>query len=516
MTNCIIGHTGFVGNNILNNSTIKFDEFYNSKNMNDIKDNYNIIVFAGLPGNVGYVNKNYKDDLDNVNFFINKLKNIKCNTFILISTINVYPNLNSKMIENDIIELSDSIDYYGNHRLQFEKFIIENYTNYHILRLPSIYGNNLKKGILFDLLNQNYLEGMCFEDNLQFYDLTDINQHIQYVLDNNITILNLVTEPIYVRDIINLFTDYTINDNSTITYNNTIIKIKQRKPVNLNICSKYFDGGYIYNSNDSIIKIKKFIDSKKKLLVLIPLYKIQKHMIEVNVNNNLFNHYENMFKISSESYLKHNKNIDIKILENDNKNESLNGFGDMFKDITKKMLDMHFIEKKDILYVESDTMCFGEINFENVNKLLMFNLGTGQCDLYKQDAMMNSGIIYIPKNCNIDYEVTLKLFNEYNFNEWINFERFWNIVYYSQFNSFEESIQYNKYIGKYNFFRTNDIPSSFISNIRTMDYFIKNKPSIIHVCGSRGASKCLEIMNSIKDINIIEDAHIIYEKLPVL
>jgi len=419
------------------------------------------------------------------------------------------------MIESDIIELTDSIDYYGNHRLQFENFVINNYTNYHILRLPSIYGNKLKKGILFDLLNQNYLEGICLEDKLQFYDLSNINEDIQYIVDNNIKIINLVTEPICVRDIINIFTDYTISDNS-VMYNNSIINTNKRNPVSLNICSKYFDGGYKYNSSISMTKIKKFIDSKKKLLVLIPLYKIKKHMIEVNINNGLFNCYENMFKLSSESYLKHNDNIEIKILENDNKNESLNGFGDMFKDITKKMLDIHFFEKKDLLYVESDTMCFNKISFENINKLLMFNLGTGNCDLYKQDVMMNSGIIYIPKNCNIDYDVTIKLFNEYNFNEWINFERFWNIIYYSQFKSFEESVQYNKYIGKYNFFKTNYMPSNFISNIRTIDFFIKNKPSIIHVCGSRGASKCLEIMNHIKNFNITEDAHHIYDNLPIL
>ena len=517
-TNCIIGYTGFVGNNIISNhSTIQFDEFYNSKNIDIIRDSYNIILFTGLCGNVGYVNSNYIHDLENIKFFIEKLKNIKCNKFILISTINVYPNLNSKMIETEILEINESIDYYGKHRLMFENFITDTYTDYHIIRLPSIYGKNLKKGIIFDLLNQNYLEGICIEDKLQFYDLSNLNEHIEYVCENKIKILNLVSEPIYVKDIVNnIFTDYKLINKSQITYNDVIINLKEREPKVFNICSQYFKTGYVYNMNDSIEKIKYFVEHTRKLLVLIPLYKIKQHLNETNANNSLFNCYKDMFIIASDSYLKHNSNIEIRILENDIKDEEMNSFGDMFRDITKKIINFHFNEKRDILYVESDTVCFDKITFENINKLLMFNLGTGNCDLYNKDVMMNSGVIYIPKNCNMNKEFTLELLNNYDFNIWINFERFWNILYYKQFKDFEESIKYNKYIGKYNFFRTNYIPNDYVMSIRTKEFCVKNKPSIIHVNGSRGAAQCLNIMNNLKDLRISEDAHVIYENLPTV
>jgi nucleoside-diphosphate-sugar epimerase len=516
-TNCIIGYTGFVGYNIINNNCkIHFDEFYNSKNIENIKHEYNIILFTGLSGNVGYVNANHEDDMENVKFFINKLKNIKCNKFILISTINVYPNLNSKMMEDEILELKDSIDYYGKHRLVFEKFIIENYIDHHILRLPSIYGERLKKGILYDLLHQNYLEGICIDDKLQFYDLSNLNEDIEYMCNNNIKILNLVSEPIYVKDIINnIFFDYKILNDSQIKYNDVVINTTKRPPKYLDICSKYFENGYMYNNNISTTKIKKFVESSNKLLVLIPLYKIKQHLMETNVNNNLFSCYENMFKISSESYLKHNKNIEIRVLKNDNGDE-MNNFGDMFKDITKKILDIHLNEKRDILYVESDTICFDKINFENINKLLMFNLGTGNCDLYAESEMMNSGVIYLPKNYNINYDFTLELFNNCDFYTWINFERFWNILYHKQFTNFEESIKYNKYIGKYNFFKTSCIPNDFVMNIRSKDFFIETKPSIVHINGSRGAANCLNMMTHLKDLEITESASNIYEALPFL
>ena len=35
MKNALIGYTGFIGKNLM--SQIKFDSFYNSKNINDIK-----------------------------------------------------------------------------------------------------------------------------------------------------------------------------------------------------------------------------------------------------------------------------------------------------------------------------------------------------------------------------------------------------------------------------------------------------------------------------------------------
>lgn len=511
--NCIIGNTGFVGYNIIHNSNIHISEFYNSKNIQNMNNEYNIILFCGLSGNVGYTNANHDKDRENVNFFINKLKTIKCNTFILISTVNVYPILNSRHTEDKILDINESIDSYGKHRLEFEKFIMETYTNHHILRLPSIYGERLKKGVLFDLLHQNYLEGICVDDKIQFYDLSNLNDDIEYIRNNDIKILNLVSEPICVRDIINtVFLDYKIID-SQLQHNDGVIHTKKRPCNHLDICSKYFENGYMYNSTISMTKIKQFIEKSKKLLVVIPLYKIKQHLSETNVNNNLFNCYQNMFKISSESYLKYNTNIEIRVLTHYG---VMNNFGDMFKDITKKILDIHTHEKRDILYVESDTLCFGKINLENINKLLLFNLGTGSCDLYPYTEMMNSGVIYLPKKCNLDCEFALNLLKDYDFYVWINFERFWNILYHKQFATFEESIQYNKHMGKYNFFKTHYMPNEFITNLRSKDFFVQSNPIIVHINGSRGSDNCLNIMTDLKDLELPEASDRIYERLPIL
>jgi len=256
--NCLIGYTGFVGSNILKNSKIIFHELYNTKNIENIGTEYDIIVFSGFTGNVGYANTNHQKDHDNLVFFMNKFKNIKCKLFILISSINVYPILNSKKTENEIIERS--IDFYGKHRLHFENFIMKTYKNYSIIRLPSIYGNNMKKGILYDLLEKNFLENISLEDKFQFYDLSDLNNHIEYTRNNNIKILNLVTEPVSTKEIINeIFKNYKIINNNTIKCNNININLRQRPIKHLDICSQFFKNGYIYNSNKSKEKIKNFI-----------------------------------------------------------------------------------------------------------------------------------------------------------------------------------------------------------------------------------------------------------------
>jgi hypothetical protein len=513
--NCLIGYTGFVGTNILLNNNINFDEFYNSKNIKYMQNNYNIIYFAGLSGTQWYANKFHEKDLENVNFFIEKLKNVKCNKFILISTINVYPCLNEQKNECDILQIENTIDYYGKHRLIFEKFVMDTYSDYNIIRLPCIFGKNMKKGVLYDLLNENNLNNLCLNDEYQFYDLKNINNDIEYCINNKINIINLFPEPIKVYDLINnCFKNIEIIDNYTIKYNDKYVNLLQRNAKKLDNYTKYSNTNYLYDSNQSIKNIKNYINLynnvNERILLVIPLYKIKQHLFETNHNNNLYEIYSEMSNITINSYLKHNNDIfELRIIGNDIEQDN---YGDMFKDISQTLLNIHFVEKRTLLFVESDTICINKLTFNNINKLLMFNICVGSCDLYSCDKMMNSGVIYIPKDCMIDYEFAFNHFNNINFYEWISFQKYWNIIYYNQFISFDESIEYNKNIGKYNFFRTNYCPNDFIKHLRSKDFFDDSQPSIIHLCSSRGAYDTLEIMKKIKD-NDVKD---IYNLLRIL
>ena len=260
--NCIIGFSGLVGSNILlNNKNIKFNHLFNTQNINKIENEYNIILFAGLPGTQWYANKNYREDIDNVNNLIEILKNVKCNQFILISTINVYPNSISKQTESVNLNIEDSIEYYGKHRLLFEKFVISNYKRFHIIRLPTIFGENMKKGVLFDLINKNYLNNICLDDEYQFYDLSKISKDIDNCIEKDIRILNLFSEPITVYELIeSCFENYKIIDKYHIKYNDIIINLNERASKKFNICTNNFKTSYVYNKENSIEYIKNFLE----------------------------------------------------------------------------------------------------------------------------------------------------------------------------------------------------------------------------------------------------------------
>ena len=87
--NAIIGYTGFVGSNLI--EKMKFDYKFNTININDITDHeYDLVICASIPSSKWAANKNPKNDLDNIIELTNALKNVKCDYFILISTIDVF------------------------------------------------------------------------------------------------------------------------------------------------------------------------------------------------------------------------------------------------------------------------------------------------------------------------------------------------------------------------------------------------------------------------------------------
>lgn len=264
--NCLIGSSGFVGSNILLNNKIHFDELFNTKNINELKTEYDTILFTALPGINWYANKYPEEDKKHLDFFVEKLKNVKCRKFILISTICVYPRYIDKNDESEILFVENCNDSYGKHRLMFEKFITETFSDIHIIRLPTVYGKNLKKGILFDLLNDNNIENICLDDEHQFYNLSRINEDINYCIVNKLKILNVFSEPVQIRNVIKTcFEECNIKDVNVINYKNRIIHLINRPPKKYDICTKYYESRYIYNKAQSLSNIFDFLKGIKSI-----------------------------------------------------------------------------------------------------------------------------------------------------------------------------------------------------------------------------------------------------------
>jgi nucleoside-diphosphate-sugar epimerase len=198
MTKALIGYSGFVGSNLLNQ--IKFDHQYNSKNINDIKGReFEEIYCAGAYATKWMANNNPSVDLQNIFHLLDNLRDVRADRFILISTIDVYKNL-LNVNEENIIDLSNH-HVYGVHRRIIENFVRERFVNHHIIRLPGLFGDGLKKNIIFDFLNNNQLKKINSNSKFQFYWLGNIAKDIKKIIANDIKLINLVTEPLIVKEI---------------------------------------------------------------------------------------------------------------------------------------------------------------------------------------------------------------------------------------------------------------------------------------------------------------------------
>ena len=154
----IIGYTGLIGKNLLNQYKYKFKsiDLFNSKNSNNLKNKkYDLVFCSAMPAEKWIANKFPKKDTSNRDKLIKNLSKLSTNVIVLISTIDVYQN-----------------HIYGKNRKYLEKYVQKNFNKYLIIRLPGVFGRGLKKNILFDLLNKNQLDNIYNNDCFQWYDLS--------------------------------------------------------------------------------------------------------------------------------------------------------------------------------------------------------------------------------------------------------------------------------------------------------------------------------------------------------
>lgn len=192
----LIGHSGFVGGNLAQQHV--FQKFYNSENIESIQqENFDVLVCAGTPGNKRLANKEPEADWLSITRLMNSLKNITARTFILISTIDVYPSTQGAN-ENYLIN-KDGLTPYGKHRRLLEEFVQNNFNSL-IVRLPGIFGPGLKKNAIYDFIqgDQMFINHTSI---LQFYYLNNLWQDITRAQQHGIKLINFVTEPLAIEEI---------------------------------------------------------------------------------------------------------------------------------------------------------------------------------------------------------------------------------------------------------------------------------------------------------------------------
>lgn len=178
--NALVGYTGFVGSNIYDASKVnnkKIDVVYNSKNIEDaFGTKPDTLIFAGLRAEKYLANKDPQYDYTLIENAWKNICKINPKKLVLISTIDVFKNPQD-VNENACIDTVD-LCAYGYNRYLLESYAREKYPDALIVRLPALFGKNIKKNFIYDLihitpfmLNIQKFEMLCKKDKTikEFY-----------------------------------------------------------------------------------------------------------------------------------------------------------------------------------------------------------------------------------------------------------------------------------------------------------------------------------------------------------
>lgn len=193
MTSALIGHTGFVGSSLARRQP--FDLCINRGNLDTLRGReLDYVVCAGLPAAKWIANRDPAADRANMLLLLDTLATVRAARFVLISTVDVYPQTQDCDEATDPSQAPNHA--YGRHRLEFEHAVRARFPQGCVLRLPALFGTGLRKNVIFDLLHGNQLEAINPASRFQWYPLARLTDDIALALDAGLTLVNLVTAPI--------------------------------------------------------------------------------------------------------------------------------------------------------------------------------------------------------------------------------------------------------------------------------------------------------------------------------
>lgn len=246
----LIGGTGFVGSNLA--AAHAFDRSFHST---DIAESYglcpDLCVYAGARAEKYLAARDPEADLAGIQTAIYNIERIAPKRLVLISTIDVYPE---PFGVDETSAIRPGAHPYGANRLYLETWVREHVAEHLVLRLPGLFGKNLKKNFLYDLIRlvPGALKGELYRDFsarstliqnsyslqpngfyklaapqsalpelkrefeaigfsalrftdsrsvFQFYHLSYLWQHLSQALERNIPLLNLAVEPLSAAEV---------------------------------------------------------------------------------------------------------------------------------------------------------------------------------------------------------------------------------------------------------------------------------------------------------------------------
>jgi len=195
----LIGHTGFVGSSLLRQAS--FAATFNRASISSIGGERWDLVVCAAPSAVKWrANKFPEEDRAHVGALIASLDVIRCDRFILISTVDVYPRPEG-VDEETPIDPAACMPY-GRHRWELEQAVRRLFPGRSlVVRLSQLFGPGLRKNLIYDLIWNNALQLVDHRSRLQFYDVQRLWSTLERSLDAGLDLMNIAAEPLSCAEI---------------------------------------------------------------------------------------------------------------------------------------------------------------------------------------------------------------------------------------------------------------------------------------------------------------------------
>ncbi|MBE5845239.1 MAG: NAD(P)-dependent oxidoreductase [Butyrivibrio sp.] len=176
----LVGYTGFVGSNIY--AAGDFDAVYNSKNIQEAYGTRpDLLIYAGLRAEKYLANNAPEKDMDLIYQAEENITKIDPKRLVLISTIDVFKNPQD-VDENSDID-TENLHAYGLNRYKLELWVRDKYPDALIIRLPGLFGKNIKKNFIYDYIN--LIPFMLKADKFEELSAVDTELKKYYQLQDN-------------------------------------------------------------------------------------------------------------------------------------------------------------------------------------------------------------------------------------------------------------------------------------------------------------------------------------------
>ena len=256
LINALVGYSGFVGTTLLKQTI--FESLYRSTNIKSMNGkSFNTIVCAAAPAQKWIANRDPVADRHNIDNLIAHLKTVTCNTFVLISTVDVFKS--PICVDEDSPVDEEGLHAYGMHRRLLEKFVEGYFPNHLIVRLPGLVGPGLRKNVIYDFLNDNNLQSIDSRGVFQFYPMVNLWWDIQTSLKAGLRLVHLTAEPISVADV------------SELGFGKSFTQPATNPPAVYDMRTRHaaaFDGkgNYQYSQRDTLQAVRAYAQSEPKAL----------------------------------------------------------------------------------------------------------------------------------------------------------------------------------------------------------------------------------------------------------